>query len=67
MDAYMDLQMKKGLLLLMICQKYALNLKNINLLHFRNGLSTQFLSLSKITATVQMKMLLIRTITHATL
>jgi hypothetical protein len=67
MDAYMDLQMKKDLLLLMICQKSALNLKNINLLLFRNGLSTQFLSLSKTTATVQMKMLLIRTITHATL
>lgn len=56
MDVFTGMQMKKGLLHLMICLKFALNLKNINLRHFKNGLNIQFLNSLKTTVTVQMKM-----------
>jgi hypothetical protein len=57
MDVSMDMQMKEGSLRLMICLKYALNLKNINLQLFKNGHSIQFLNLLKTTAIALMRML----------
>ena len=62
MDVCMDMQMNKGLRHLTICLKLALNLKNINLQHSKNGHSTQSLNLSRTTAIVLMKMQLIKII-----
>jgi len=62
MDVSMDMQMKEGSLRLMICLKYALNLKNINLQLFKNGPSIQFLNSLKTTAIALMRMLHIKII-----
>jgi hypothetical protein len=62
MDVFTGMQTNKGLLHLMICLKFVLNLKNINLQHSKNGHSIQSLNSLKITATALMKMQLIKII-----